>query len=70
MSKLLSRMLASELGKGVTTRARVLNWAMRLPGRDRSAAQAKALKAEHAALLDSVEPKSDYAWLDTVLKKK
>jgi hypothetical protein len=69
---MLSTVRASELGKGVTPRAKAINHAMSLAGPQARKAQAKALKAEHAALhaalLASVEPKNPYAWVDDVLK--
>lgn len=69
MSKPVSTLPASEVGKDVTKRARALNRAMALPGPRTRQAQAsarnRAMQAEHEALF----PQPKYAWLDEILKK-
>lgn len=69
MSKPLSTLPASELGKDVTKRARALNQAMDLPGprvrQAQASARRKEMQAEHEAML----PQPKYAWLDAMLKK-
>lgn len=69
MSKPVSTLPMSEVGKDVTKRARALNQALDLPGRvDRRAqkvARHKEMQAEHEAML----PQPKYAWLDAMLKK-
>ena len=69
MSKPVSTLPLSEVGKDVTKRARALNQALDLPGRvDRRAqrvARSKAVQADYEALV----PQPKYTWLDEILKK-
>lgn len=69
MSKPVSTLPLSEVGKDVTKRARALNQALALPGRvnrqAQRAARNRVMQAEHEAML----PQPKYAWLDEILKK-
>jgi hypothetical protein len=65
MSKPVSTLPASEVGKDVTPRARALNQALDLPGpRDRQARKKEMRTAYEATL-----PRPTYPWLDDILKK-
>ena len=69
MSKPVSTLPASEVGKDVTKRARALNQALALPGRVDRRAQQAARNRETQAQYEALFPQPKYAWLDEIIKK-